>query len=168
MIKIIDNFLKVEYYEKMINFCERSTYLYGEKDSKDSPETGMVHNFNLNSSIVEVFQKNLIDLYPEIKKFYLERMYINCFAPSENPYFHIDAELGITCLYYPTKSWNYDDGGETQFILNDEIKGVLPIPNRIVIFDSNILHKATSFRNKHRFTVALKYKPNSIFKYTQL
>jgi len=168
MIKIIDNFLKVEYYEKMINFSKNSTYHYGETDTKDTPETGMVHNFKLNSDsfIVELFQKNLIDLYPEIKKFYLERMYINCFAPSENPYFHIDAELGITCLYYPTKSWDYDDGGETQFILNDEIKGVLPIPNRIVIFDSNILHKATSFRNKHRFTVALKYKPNSIFEYT--
>jgi len=49
-----------------------------------------------------------------------------------------------------------DEGGETQFY-QEEIKGIRPVAGRIVIFDSNILHKATSFRNQIRYTVALKY-----------
>ena len=31
------------------------------------------------------------------------------------------------------------DGGETQFLIDDEIKGVQPLPNRIVGFDANLL-----------------------------
>ncbi len=50
-------------------------------------------------------------------------------------------------------------GGETQFLIDDEIRGILPFPNRLVYFDANILHKATSYRTGHRFTLALKYIP---------
>ena len=76
--------------------------------------------------------------------------------------FHQDNydEDSLTCLYYvPVESWFLDDGGETQFILNEEMVGVLPFPNRMVYFDSILMHKATSFRNRWRFTVALKYQP---------
>jgi hypothetical protein len=48
-------------------------------------------------------------------------------------------------------------GGETQFVIDDEIKGVFPIPNRMVMFNANILHRATTFRSRHRFTLAIKY-----------
>ena len=53
--------------------------------------------------------------------------------------------------------WDKDDGGETQFLMNDELYGILPIPNRMVVFSANLLHRATTFRNDHRFTVAIKY-----------
>ena len=58
-----------------------------------------------------------------------------------------------------------DDGGETQFLIDDEIKGVLPLPNRIVGFDSNLLHNL-SFRDNHRFTLAAKFSslPTEILK----
>ena len=85
-------------------------------------------------------------------------MYVNCFAPCENPYFHTDGDTGITFLYYANNSWNPNDGGETQIIVNDEIKGILPLPNRIVGFDASLLHRATSFRFKHRFTLAAKFR----------
>ena len=85
-------------------------------------------------------------------------MYINCFAPSENPYFHVDGD-GLTFLYYLTNhKWRADDGGETQFLIDDTIKGVLPISNRLVGFDGNILHRATPFRFDHRFTLAAKFR----------
>jgi hypothetical protein len=87
----------------------------------------------------------------------MTRFYINCFAPSENPYFHTDGQVGTTFLYYPNLSWDLDDGGETQFVIANELYGVLPIPNRMIYFDANIFHKATSFRNEHRFSVAVKY-----------
>ena len=64
----------------------------------------------------------------------------------------------ITFLYYvPTANWDIDDGGETQFFHNDEMIGVMPFPNRMVYFDATILHKATSFRDRWRWTVAVKY-----------
>ena len=87
----------------------------------------------------------------------LDRMYVNCFASSENPHFHIDGDYGITMLYYVNDEWDIEMGGETQFLIDDEIRGVLPFPNRLVYFDANILHKATSYRSGHRFTLALKY-----------
>jgi hypothetical protein len=157
MINVIDNFLTENYYKEVIEYCKISPFYYGETDNTNTPPTGMVCNIDLNSEISLFFQEKLIEHNEILKSLNLYRMYINCFSPSENPYFHTDGNSGITCLYYPTEEWNYDDGGETQFIINDEIKGILPIPNRMVIFDANLLHKATSFRNKHRFTVAIKY-----------
>ena len=84
-------------------------------------------------------------------------MYVNCFSPNENPYFHTDGEDGITFLYYPDQGWELDDGGETQFYIDGEIRGITPVSNRMVYFDANIMHRATTFRSRHRFTLAVKY-----------
>jgi hypothetical protein len=64
----------------------------------------------------------------------------------------------ITFLYYPNICWNLNDGGETQILVDDQIYGILPIPNRIIKFDASLLHRATAFRDTHRFSVAIKYK----------
>ena len=66
---------------------------------------------------------------------------MNCFAPSETPYFHTDGK-GITFLYYPNLEWNLQDGGETQFYVDGNILGVPPAPNRLVMFDGEIVHRA--------------------------
>ena len=78
-------------------------------------------------------------------------------APDEKAFFHIDGNCGITCLFYVNSDYDVDDGGETQFILNNTGVNILPLPNRLSFFDATILHKATSFKNKHRFTIAVKY-----------
>ena len=86
-------------------------------------------------------------------------MYINYFSPLENPFFHTDGSNGdITFLFYLNDKWEIDDGGETQFYFNHTIYGVPPLNNRLVYFDADIIHKATSFRNKSRFTIAIKYQ----------
>jgi hypothetical protein len=54
--------------------------------------------------------------------------------------------------------WDVNEGGETQFYIDENIYGITPVPNRMVIFDASILHRATSFRSSHRFTVAIKYQ----------
>ena len=85
-------------------------------------------------------------------------MYVNCFAPTETPYFHTDG-VGYTFLYYPDPAIHeLDEGGETQFVVDGNIMGIMPISNRMSIFDGTIKHRATSFRTKHRFTVAIKYQ----------
>ena len=55
--------------------------------------------------------------------------------------------------------YEYTQFTETQFYIDGEIRGVVPISNRMVYFDANILHRATTFRDRHRFTVAIKYMP---------
>jgi hypothetical protein len=156
-VEIIDNFLEEKDVEFVLKYCFTSSYTYGETDNEITPPTGMVHNIKNNETIYNLFELKIRDSYDIVKGMNLYRMYINCFAPSENPYFHVDGN-GLTFLYYVSDyDWQYNDGGETQFLIDDEIKGVLPIPNRMVGFDANLLHRATSFRNHHRFTIAIKF-----------
>ncbi len=87
-----------------------------------------------------------------------DRVYVNRFKAGEVPRFHADGEV-LTCLLYPdAQAWEPNDHGETQLILGGEIRGVLPIPNRMFVFDGRLLHRATSFRGRVRHTVAAKLK----------
>ena len=64
-----------------------------------------------------------------------------------------------TLLYYVnTENINVDEGGETFFIEKENRIGIPYVAGRIIIFDANILHKASSFRNLDRFTIALKWE----------
>jgi len=155
MIRVIDNFLSVSDCENVIRYCHNAAYSYGEKDSPTSLPTGMIHEIDETSEIYKLFLDETKELVPTSLN--LNRMYVNCFAPSENPYFHIDGSHGVTLLYYAVEEWNIEYGGETQFVVDDEIRGVFPFPNRMVMFDANILHRATAFRTGHRFTLAVKY-----------
>ena len=153
MIKIFDKFLSIDEHKSVLKYCLKASYTYGEWDRPGTPPTGMVHEIDTANEIYKLFESKTKDLVSDLN---LNRMYINCFAPTECPYFHVDGE-GITFLYYPQDAWNIDMGGETQFIIDDEIKGIFPIPNRMVMFDAGILHRATTLRSKHRFTLAIKY-----------
>lgn len=153
-----DNFFSEREHKLIYNYCLNATYTFGETDDVDTPETGLVHNIPEDEFLYKLFKKKLSDFDPQLGSMKLYRMYINCFAPTENPYFHIDGENGLTLLYYPHEEWNLNEGGETQFYVDDDIYGITPIPNRMVIFDASILHRATSFRSSHRFTVAIKYQ----------
>lgn len=156
MIKIIDDFLNQNEFYQVCNYCLNSPYFYGEKDSEETPPIGLVSNVLVESDFYKFFTSRLLEVFSEISEMKIYRMYINCFSPQENPYFHYDNENGKTILYYPNLNWEINDCGETQFLIDNEIKGILPIPNRLIIFDSNLLHRATSFRNKHRFSIAVK------------
>ena len=87
-------------------------------------------------------------------------MHVNLFVPKEVPYFHTDSEEegDLTFLYYPNDNWHFNDLGSTEFFVNDQVIGVPPIPNRLIYFDSQLKHRATTFRSDHRFNVIIKYK----------
>ena len=160
MIKVFDNFLSEKDFNYVSDYCSTANYTYGERDNFDTPPVGMVSEITLDSEFASLFQNVINQKISQVSPYNLYRSYINCFAPSENPYFHTDGDSGLTLLYYPNKEWNLSDQGETQIVLNnqvDRIVGILPIPNRMLIFDANLVHRATSFRNKHRFTIAFKY-----------
>lgn len=157
MIQIVDNFLEDDDFTNVINFCRSSSYLFGERDDVDIPPTGAVSIIKPNDFFYSFLENKIRNNFIEVKKLNISRMYINCFSPNENPYFHTDGEYGLTFLYYANQDWILDDGGETQFLIEDNIHGILPLPNRLIYFDSSLLHKATSFRNKHRFSIAIKF-----------
>lgn len=72
---------------------------------------------------------------------------------STKNYFHTDSVANTitgknfkTLIFYMNMKWNLNDGGETLFCnkFGDVELAVSPFPNRVVIFDSEILHKASS------------------------
>ena len=157
-ITISDDFFTEEDYKKVVHFCKTAKYTYGEVDNESTPPTGMVSEIPVESEIYSLFADTIQNKYEKLLPDNIYRMYVNCFAPSENPFFHTDGESGITALYYPTEEWNIQEGGETQFLTDENLCGVLPIPNRMVLFDAPIPHRATPFRSQHRFTIAVKYR----------
>lgn len=169
MIDYIDNFFNQFQYYEIAEYCLKAPYYFGETDSIDTPPIGMVSDIPPEEPIHKLFCETIYNKIEETKGLDLYCLRINYFVPTENPYFHTDCETGITCLYYlgPIKAMNrrwknidyhVDDGGETQFIFDNKSLNILPISNRMSFFDANILHRATSFRDKYRFTIAAKYR----------
>ena len=130
--------------------------LYHENDEEGIPLTEDGRN------IYNSFIKHIHDRYPGFWDTYrVYRLYINVFAPREQAYFHTDSECDSdqwTFLYYPIPDfeWKLNDGGWTEFDLDGKVIGVTPLPNSLVRFTSSINHRATPYRNHHRFTIAIK------------
>lgn len=157
-INFDDSFLEDREFKIAHDYCLNAPYRYGESDNGDGIVTGMVHEIPETEFVYKLFRKKLMDKCSFLSKMKLYRMYVNCFSPNENPYFHTDGE-GITFLYYVNDQWDLQDGGETQFYVDGNIYGITPVPNRLVMFHGMIPHRATSFRYGHRFTIAIKYAP---------
>ena len=160
MVEVIDNFLSEPEFNAVSTYCRNVPYMFGEGDNDGMMPTGMTHHVDDRSGIFKLLDDRTSKLMSKYPHAYIFRMYVNCFAPSENPYFHIDTDDdsdGVTMLYYPNESWKPDDGGETQLYIDGEIRGIVPKPNRLLYFDAKILHRATTFRDRHRFTLAIKY-----------
>ena len=156
-ITIVDNVFSDEKNEELYNFILNSPFYYGEYDNKNTPPTGLTFDIKENS-IINFFENCAIQKMSELKNYKRHRIYVNLFISGEIPYFHVDGDKIITCLFYLNPEYSLDEGGETQFFINDQICGIQSKPKRMVIFDGNILHRATSFRNYCRITVALKFE----------
>ncbi len=160
MIKIYDNFLSEKEKQEIYDYCKKQSYHRGEVDRIGCPPTGLISNLD-NQNIISKLMKQITN-----EKKDMFRTYINLFIPNEKPYYHQDNNDPNykTCIYYVnTDKINYmDEGGETYFIQNDFIKGVSFVSGRMVLFNSNIMHKATSFKNRDRYTIAIKYKDVNI------
>ena len=159
MIKIIDNFFDKNIHNNLWEYCNKVSYRVGKEiDRPNALPTGGVFEIEDNNNLRGFLNKELKEKFKELQDLECYRVYINCFSPNENPYFHHDNDNGYTCLFYPNLDFELDEGGETQFFIDGKIEGVLPLPNRMVLFDANLDHKATSFRTKYRFTIAIKYQ----------
>ena len=165
-IGVADDFFNEEDHQRLLNYCYDADYSWGETDDdddeSDAAPTGMVHNIPETSEIYALLKSKILKTLPRYSKQNIYRMYINCFAPNEYPLFHTDVDefpvpVATTFLYYPQENWELNDGGETQFYIDGNIRGIVPKSNRMIMFDSRLKHRATSFRNRHRFTIAIKF-----------
>tara|TARA_A100001391_G_scaffold60721_1_gene37876 strand:+ start:3472 stop:3933 length:462 start_codon:yes stop_codon:yes gene_type:complete len=151
MVNIQSHYLSPDLYKEVEGYCYNADYYYGERDHPNAIPTGLVHNLQLDSLIVSYFPK-------EQKNLSLVRAYINYFAAGEHPKFHVDHGK-LTSLYYiNTDDYNIDEGGCTEIITHPQyITSILPYKNTLITFDAKLVHKATSFKTRPRFTIALKY-----------
>ena len=168
-ITVHDNILTEEEIKKYkVTLIRNCHFKYGEDDGPSTQPVGIVcdftehimsgytlpHDINciLNNLINKIYEQN-----ESLKNMNLFRMYLNLFTPNENPLFHTDGDNTITCLYYLNPSLDPNEGGETQFLIDEEIKGVISKPGRLAIFDGGLEHRATSFKTKPRLTMAFKF-----------
>tara|TARA_B100001996_G_scaffold290073_1_gene230266 strand:+ start:452 stop:961 length:510 start_codon:yes stop_codon:yes gene_type:complete len=160
ILKTSDNFFDIETQRKIGDYCHKQYYNLFELDHPDMEPVG--GTADVKGEMWDLFSNRIYSDFKDIvRDMKIYRMYINVNFSNDKPNFHTDGDEGLTFLYYPHTKWKLNDCGETQLYLKDHIYCVLPLPNRMVVFDASILHRATSFRNGHRFTVAVKCAPQS-------
>jgi hypothetical protein len=164
LIKIYDGIINEQKSKNWYDIVlDSASFKYGERDNKKNEPTGLTIDFKKSnvSPIIKKINDELLFLLNKIDpNFTIEncdRSYLNFFIKREMPYFHTDGDV-TTCMFYINPKYELDEGGETQFYVDGNIKGVCPVPGRLVVFDGNITHKATSFKNHPRLTFVYKFR----------
>tara|TARA_B100000073_G_scaffold331687_1_gene321373 strand:- start:257 stop:778 length:522 start_codon:yes stop_codon:yes gene_type:complete len=165
-IACVDRALDPEAFRFVSEFAYDAPYEYGERDNALYKPTGMIHNLEPDDEddnfVYELLDRVIREKFPEVREYNLYRAYINCFAPREIANFHVDCSEDddqLTFIFYANKKYNgLNDGGCTEFYLDDKIIGLPPVPNTLVKFTSWVLHRATPLISDHRFTYAFKYR----------
>jgi len=154
--EIIDH--KIDNKEDIYKEVSSLPYFFGEKDNANDEPTGLTSELKKESiSFQSIY--NFISQHPLLKDKEIHRTYVNLFIPRENANYHPDGLSGYTLLYYANLDYDYNEGGETKFLQeNNTVFSVLPVPGRIVVFSAKYIHSASSYKNKHRFSIAFKFK----------
>jgi hypothetical protein len=171
LIESYDNFLPFDEYINLFDVVKKLPYYYGETDGPGYKPNGLTTNLN-DHMLHDYFYEKVKDL-ESVKSLKHKRTYVNYFGPGEDGGYHKDG-VGRTVLFYFSEPWDINDFGETKFSLDARdvggveckngaedypiIIGMAPIPNRLITFDGNIIHSATSFKHKGRFTFAMKFE----------
>jgi len=158
MINVYDNVISKEKNDEWYHsILYKGNYNYGESDRPGMPPTGMTLEIK-NAERINELSDIAFKYHPELNDLKFLRAYVNLFFPHDRPAFHPDLNC-YTCLFYITPEYDMQEGGETQFLKNDEYDfvGVFPKPGRLIVFDGDIYHRATSYRNNPRITIALKF-----------
>jgi hypothetical protein len=159
-IVVVDNFLHPDTF---VQVAAEMTTLRDWKPEVDFQGAAPVgETCDLPST--SVAYRSILD---ELKKLFLvrftvDRFYVNRFRATEVPQFHEDGEV-VTCVFYADPgNWTPHHHGETQLLINGEIRGILPLPNRMLVFDGRLLHRATSYQTRTRHTIAAKLEGVSL------
>ena len=127
-----DNFFSKEEHKIIYDYCiNNRNYFFGEKDSGNgTPPTGFVNEIPETHLVCKIMNTILRERVEFIRSMKLTRIYVNCFAPKENGYFHTDGDC-VTFLYYPNmEQYDIDEGGETTF----ESVTIKPEQGKLLVF----------------------------------
>lgn len=161
MIEVLDGKVDKETRERFLRDIRSLSYNINVTDAIDDDVSGASAPLEKDSYIFNKLYAIINDNFNDkLKDLQIVDAYVNCFYPNERPAWHVDSDEldAITVLYYANTT-EYDEGG-TEFLdtSTDEVRSILPVHGRIILFSSYLMHRATSFRDKQRFTVAFKYK----------
>lgn len=142
---------------QLIQWAQQLEYRWGEADQPGSRPAGMVRDLDRDSQADLLIARARL-LWPQLAQRAVVRSYINLFMPGEQPQWHRDGAVW-TVLAYVTEDREPRLGGGTEFLAMEqkETRSVLPQPGRMVMFDGELWHRATSYPHRERFTVALKF-----------
>jgi hypothetical protein len=161
MIEVYDNLLHEVERDKIYQEIVSLPYRVMEWDQEPEEVSGNRSDLPETSFALMTLRNCIERNIKHVEGLTLSQAYVNHFSPREIPYFHIDSsdEKSITVLYYADVWDKYDinEGGGTEFLIKDNLMTVLPETGRIVCFSSNLVHRATTYRDNHRFTIAFKY-----------
>lgn len=159
-IVVIDNFLHPDTFLQVAAGLKTLRHWKPEVDFAGAAPVGETCDLPSTSTAYQAIVHELKKLFPV--PWTVDRFYVNRFMAKEVPQFHEDGEV-ITCVYYADPgNWTPDHHGETQLLINGEIRGILPLPNRMLVFDGRLLHRATSFQTRTRHTIAAKLEGVSL------
>jgi hypothetical protein len=155
MINVLDDVLPLNILNEMYEKIKKLPYvLGGSVHVYNFFSTENLGNFDYFNQINNTLIKNLPD-----KKLSILRSYANANNSGKNNggKWHIDAQDGMTFLLY-IHEWDKNLGGGTSFRTKDLIETVDFKKNRLVIFPSNLEHKADDHfkENSLRFSYAIK------------
>jgi Rps23 Pro-64 3,4-dihydroxylase Tpa1-like proline 4-hydroxylase len=180
LLEAVDDMLPSELWDRLSGyFKNRAAFRYGWYSNKDVSEFAHWHIDFLNKSGAE--QKNFEDIlyrqpdfaviaevWTHLKETYLRghalvRCYANAHTYGVEGYVHPDTKYpkNFTTLLYIVPEWKAEWAGETVFFndLGEIVAGVLPKPNKGVIFDGRQLHAARALsRDCPALRVTLMFK----------
>ena len=126
----LDNFLPPELHRKAYLYAQNAPARWGEYDDDPAKPSGSsVQVAAASEPIYQKFEQVARGEFKVLEGFDLVRMYINVFFPSEVPRWHfdvvpIDKLDGYTVLYYPHLNWERNQGGCTEFWVEDHVYGL--------------------------------------------
>lgn len=144
-MEIKDNFLPYTQYQHLLGYIGDANYRYTDRDQ--------VMIGKLNDTCLDFFPK-------EVNGRKYLRHQVNLYTPRALAVFHVDTnphEQATTLIYYPCPTYDLDEGGTTEILIDNQIIGVRPICNRALLFDGSLQHRATPYRNYPRFSIGIKY-----------
>mgnify|MGYP003115660364 CR=1 FL=1 len=133
--KIVDNWLDSDFSDFLSNyFLRKYPHFYNEMSNSGKDEDNIFYSSDIDheNPIAIFLMAKLRKLF--MVKLIVHRIHINIQHPSMNGSFHDDPN-DITAVYFVTKSLH--NSGE--LVIGDEIIDFKK--NRLVCFDSKILHK---------------------------
>jgi hypothetical protein len=169
-IWIFDDVFEKDKLESYQMFAQNSLF---SLNIKSTPLLEHIDGANLQSSFTQeeldafgiLNDESLKPLHEYILPRNINRCWLNLSSYLTKLHFHTDrtrSENGRTLLFYVHNKWDVEWGGETMFT---DDRGDVEIaisckPNRVIIFDSHIPHKAaplTVYSIPHRFTFAAQF-----------